>query len=138
MNDFLNNLQIRFQNFMIDRNGLDNIGKYCIFAAAIIAVVNMFLGFPILMVVSYALIFYFAFRFFSKNTAKRRAEDEKATSLISSSRRRSEQKKEQFENRKTTVYFKCEECGQSLSVPRGKGTLKITCPKCHHQQTIKS
>lgn len=37
-----------------------------------------------------------------------------------------------------TLMFQCEQCGQKLSVPKGKGTLKITCPKCHHQQKIHS
>ena len=32
----------------------------------------------------------------------------------------------------------CDGCGQSLSVPKGRGTLKVTCPKCHHQMKVKS
>ena len=32
----------------------------------------------------------------------------------------------------------CETCGQSLSVPKGRGTLKVTCPKCNHQMRVKS
>lgn len=35
-----------------------------------------------------------------------------------------------WENRKTTMYFKCKNCGQLLSVPRGKGRIRVTCPKC--------
>lgn len=35
-----------------------------------------------------------------------------------------------WDNRKTTMYFKCKNCGQILSVPRGKGKLRITCPRC--------
>ncbi len=37
-----------------------------------------------------------------------------------------------------TVYFTCSNCGQRLSVPRGKGTLRVTCPKCHLVTTVKS
>lgn len=37
-----------------------------------------------------------------------------------------------------TITFQCEQCGQKLSVPKGKGTLKVTCPKCHHQQKVNS
>ena len=37
-----------------------------------------------------------------------------------------------------SITFQCDQCGQKLSVPKGKGTLKITCPKCHHQQKINS
>lgn len=36
------------------------------------------------------------------------------------------------------IFFMCEECGQRLTVPKGKGTLKITCPKCGHQIIKKS
>lgn len=32
---------------------------------------------------------------------------------------------------RTHKYFKCPQCGQTLRVPRGKGKLAITCPKCH-------
>lgn len=35
-----------------------------------------------------------------------------------------------WENRKTTMYFKCKNCGQILSVPRGKGRIRVTCPRC--------
>lgn len=37
-----------------------------------------------------------------------------------------------------TLTFKCSKCGQSLSVPKGKGMLKITCPKCGNQTIKKS
>lgn len=36
------------------------------------------------------------------------------------------------------VYLSCEKCGQPLSVPKGKGTLKVTCPKCRYQMTTHS
>lgn len=41
-------------------------------------------------------------------------------------------------NRKTTRYFTCKGCGQVLSVPRGKGTLRVVCPKCKTESTMKS
>ena len=43
-----------------------------------------------------------------------------------------------WDNRKTTMYFKCKNCGQILSVPRGKGRLRVTCPKCGTQMEKKS
>ncbi|AEB06765.1 hypothetical protein Corgl_0651 [Coriobacterium glomerans PW2] len=33
-------------------------------------------------------------------------------------------------NRKTTKYFRCKTCGAMMSVPRGKGRIRVTCPRC--------
>ena len=27
-------------------------------------------------------------------------------------------------------WVKCKNCGQMLSVPRGKGRIRVTCPRC--------
>ena len=33
-------------------------------------------------------------------------------------------------DRKTHKYFKCKNCGASLRVPKGRGKINVTCPKC--------
>ena len=38
----------------------------------------------------------------------------------------------QFKTKRQYRYYKCKECGQELRVPKGKGKIEITCPKCHH------
>ena len=35
-----------------------------------------------------------------------------------------------WRDRKTTLYFDCEGCKTKLSVPRGKGKVRIVCPNC--------
>ena len=40
--------------------------------------------------------------------------------------------------RSDKIKVACEACGQSLSVPKGRGTLQVTCPKCHHKMKVKS
>ncbi len=33
-------------------------------------------------------------------------------------------------DRKTHKYFKCKNCGASLRVPKSRGKISVTCPKC--------
>lgn len=35
-----------------------------------------------------------------------------------------------WHERKTTLFFRCKSCGAILSVPRGKGHIRVTCPRC--------
>lgn len=46
--------------------------------------------------------------------------------------------KKKWENRKTTKYIKCPTCGQTLAVPKGKGKIRVTCPKCGTKVETKS
>ncbi len=81
---------------------------------------------------------------FSTNTVARAQENEKFESLFNRNKDAGKGQNSGSVNKPmkkdtaTTVYFTCDNCGQSLCVPKGKGTLKITCPKCKHQTTIRS
>lgn len=46
--------------------------------------------------------------------------------------------KQMWSKRKTSRFLKCPTCGQMLSVPKGKGKLRVTCPKCHTKMETKS
>ena len=46
--------------------------------------------------------------------------------------------KKMWSERKTTRFLKCPTCGQMLSVPKGKGKLRVTCPKCRTKMDVKS
>lgn len=46
--------------------------------------------------------------------------------------------KKMWKERKTSSFLKCPQCGQVLSVPKGKGKLRVTCPKCHAKMEVKS
>ena len=82
------------------------------------------------------------FRMLSKNIAKRRTENEVFLRIFSRSGKRAKRegrrrekllKKERKERRKedlkTHVYYRCPECDTELRVPRGKGKIRIKCPK---------
>ena len=46
--------------------------------------------------------------------------------------------KRMWKERKTTAFLKCPTCGQLLSVPKGKGRLRVTCPKCRTKMETRS
>jgi len=77
-------------------------------------------------VLATALLVWMICRMFSKNIAKRRAENYKFLAFARGF-------KGIFKKRpdaKTHRYFKCPGCGQTVRVPRNKGKINITCPKC--------
>ena len=41
-------------------------------------------------------------------------------------------------DKKNYAYFRCKNCKQELRVPRGKGKVKVTCPKCKTQVVKKT
>lgn len=43
-----------------------------------------------------------------------------------------------WKERKTSHFLKCPNCGQILSVPKGKGKIRVTCPKCRTKMETKS
>lgn len=46
--------------------------------------------------------------------------------------------KKMWKERKTKAFLKCPTCGTMLSVPKGKGKIIVTCPKCHTRMEAKS
>ena len=46
--------------------------------------------------------------------------------------------KKMWKERKTKAFLKCPKCGTMLSVPKGKGRLIVTCPKCHAKMETRS
>ena len=144
MGNFFNNLNNKLATFMIGRNGSDKLGRWCLGAAIVLACINIIIPNIACSVLSYALLAYCIYRMFSTNTVARAQENEKFESLFNKikgngrNQTTSNTYKSTKKDTATTVYFTCDNCGQSLSVPKGKGTLKVTCPKCKHQTTIKS
>lgn len=53
-------------------------------------------------------------------------------------KRQARMAKKMWKDRKTKVFLKCPSCGQTLSVPKGKGRMIVTCPKCHTRMETRS
>jgi predicted RNA-binding Zn-ribbon protein involved in translation (DUF1610 family) len=161
--DFFRNLGSKYEAFWIGRNGSDSLGITSLVIAVILLVINSFVNNLFLMLLVWVFLIYSIFRSTSKNIAARQAEQEKFDSFKerifnkkSQSKNKSNAQKNSYGSAKQPrksysgfskkknkaasdkLVFNCESCGQSLSVPRNRGTLKVTCPKCGKTTTIKS
>ena len=116
--------------FMYGRNGADHLGLSMIWAAIALNIVNIFIksDVPYLIVSTAAtvLTFWALFRMFSRNLEKRRAENRKFLEKVWwPVKNRLHRAKD-----KDHKYFTCPSCRTVCRVPRGKGKIVITCPKC--------
>lgn len=120
--------------FMYGRNGADHLGMAMIWAAVALNVVNIFVGVDIVYLainaVATVLTIWTLFRMFSKNLQKRRAENAKFLEKVWWPLKRKFGKAKQQSKDKEHKYFTCPSCRTVCRVPRGKGKIVITCPKC--------
>ena len=69
-------------------------------------------------------------RMFSRNTCKRRAENNAYLTIRYNLTRKLSGLKQRMQQKKYYRFYKCPKCGITTRVPKGKGTIRITCPKC--------
>ena len=123
--------------FMEGRYGADQLSRFLNFVAIALIVLSMIFGAFGLSVV-YSVLWWLAvlimlialWRMFSKNISKRYQANVKyltiKNNVVSFFRRKSSRIKQLNTHR----LFKCPKCGQVVRTPEGKGSIRITCPKC--------
>ena len=121
MKNLLFKLRTRMDRFMQGRYGMDRLSSVMLWISVALAVISMFLPGPvglILTLLSYVLMGFAVFRALSRNTYKRYRENRRFLAFWGRLKDR--------EHR----YYQCPKCRQSVRVPKGKGKIAITCPKC--------
>lgn len=138
MKDFLQRLQWRMAQAMQGRRGADGLANFSMLVGIILMFVSLIPHMGWLSWLALAAIIYACFRCYSKNIAARQRENDAYERIAAKPKKQLRLLVKKWQNRKTTLYFKCKGCGQPLSVPRGKGTLRVVCPKCKTETKIKS
>ena len=119
---------------MVGRYGVDPLTNFLLIVSMVLLIVSMFFGESIastvLWVAALALLAFGYYRIFSKQTSRGvPGEPEvfapaqpvyRAISLVERAHQAAED----------APLFKCPQCGVTVRVPKGKGKIKITCPKC--------
>lgn len=133
----------KLQRFMMGRYGADELGKALNVVALVCLVIAMFVSkIPVLYILLYnaglLLLIYNCYRMFSKNVSKRYAENQKYRNFRYRMVTKWDATKKRFAQRKTYRFFRCPDCKQRVRVPRGRGKICITCPKCKREFIKKS
>ena len=125
MGGLMNKLRAGFQRFMQGRYGSDKLNMALVWIAFGGYIVSLLISVAavklVLILVSYALIAWSFFRMLSRNTYKRYQENRKYLQFV-----------ERIKDRDHR-YYDCPRCRQPVRVPRGKGKIAISCPKCREK-----
>ena len=118
------------RRFMEGRYGSDKLNSYILGVALVVVLLAALIRVPllnlILHAVAYALMFWSIFRSLSRNTYKRYEENRRFLRLLDQVKDRDHR------------YYACPKCRQTVRVPRGKGKIAITCPRCREKFVRKS
>lgn len=128
----------KFQRFMMGRYGADELSRFMIIAAFVLVVLSIFIRSGLFSWVPLILLVLIYVRMFSKNVQKRYAENQKFLELKSRFLGLFNGQKKRLEHSKDFHIYKCPKCKQKIRIPRGKGKISITCPKCGDQFIKKS
>jgi len=153
----MNNFRMMLYRFMQGRYGNDQFSQFLMITGLILLIASNFFRIGLIHTLAWVMLFYAYFRVMSRNIAKRQQENFKFlnlkakflkkgannTSKQSSWKQRKAQKKQQadysqYQQQADTEnynYYRCRNCGQVVRVPKGKGTVKITCPECKNTFT---
>ncbi|MGE5605938.1 MAG: hypothetical protein ACM3YE_09625 [Bacteroidota bacterium] len=118
------------RKFMTGRYGGDQLSMVLIIFSALIDLIAELTKLPLLALIGYIPLGVAIFRMLSRNTAKRGLENYKFAMMISPAYSWFKKTQNRLKDAKTHRYFTCPNCRQSLRVPKGKGKIIITCPKC--------
>ena len=122
---FTAKLSAGLRHFMMGRYGTDRlnmailgVGLVASLLSALIRLSGLNLA---LFALSYGMMFWAIFRSLSRNTYKRYQENRKFLQFFDRLKDRQHR------------YFDCPKCRQMVRVPRGKGKIAITCPRCREK-----
>ncbi|MCL2227362.1 MAG: hypothetical protein FWB97_09120 [Oscillospiraceae bacterium] len=118
------------RNFMIGRYGPDHLNIAMIIFSFVLSIVHGITRFTPILYISYIVLALAVFRVLSRNIPRRRAENDKFIRYWWPVRTRLKRVFTEIKDRRIYKYFKCPSCGNTLRVPKGKGKLQVTCPKC--------
>ena len=106
----------KFRQFMIGRYGTDGLNQFLSIASIVLLLISLLTRFSLFTWLGLVLLVLCYYRSLSRNISKRTEEN----------------------YRYYTLKDRVDKCRQKLRVPRGRGRIQISCPRCGTQFIKKS
>ena len=123
----------KFYRFMQGRYGSDELSKFLVGIGMAFIILDILTRTTIFNLLFWVCLIYSYFRIFSKNHAARYAENQKFLALKYKWIYKWENHKRMREQKKIYHIYSCPYCKQKIRIPKGKGTIIVTCPKCKQE-----
>ncbi|MBQ8857346.1 MAG: hypothetical protein IJ024_04280 [Lachnospiraceae bacterium] len=123
----------KFYRFMQGRYGSDELSKFLVGVGMALIILNILTRNSIFNLLFWVCLIYSYFRMFSKNYSARYAENQKFLGMKNQLKYKWENHKKLREQKKIYHIYSCPYCKQKIRIPKGKGTIIVTCPKCKQE-----
>lgn len=123
---------------MYGRYGLDQLGIFSMLLLLILNMIATMGRWEFLSILTSVLMVFVIWRILSRNITKRSAENQMFLQMSAPVCKWFREKAATIRDSKTHKHFRCPHCGQKIRVPKGRGKIQITCPKCKQSFVKKS
>ncbi len=138
MKRWFQDLLYKLNNSMRGRYGNDEFGTALMITALALVLLAYIPGLQFLSFASTGVLIYYTYRFFSKKITARQNELNKYYIFADKIKKKIRLSKAMWRDRKTHRYFKCKNCGAMIRIPKNKGEIEVTCPRCRARTTQKT
>ena len=120
----------RMQRFMAGRYGNDQLNQFIFIVAIISMVLEIITRQSLYYTLTVVLLILAYVRVFSRNINKRYEENMKFLQKKDAILNKFRKQKYYAAQRRNFHIYTCPQCKQKIRIPKGKGKISITCPKC--------
>lgn len=120
----------KIRKFMTGRYGIDQFNRFLLGLALVSMIISIFAARVILYSAAVLFLGFCYYRMLSKNFEQRYRENNRYLDFQNQFLSVFHKGKNTLQQRKVYHIYKCPACKQKIRIPRGKGRISITCPKC--------
>lgn len=120
----------RMQRFLAGRYGNDQLNQFIFIVAIISMVLEIITRQSLFYTLTLVLLILAYVRVFSRNINKRYEENMKFLQKKDAILNKFRKQKYYAAQRRNFHIYTCPQCKQKIRIPKGKGKISITCPKC--------